>query len=166
MSITKADVRDLDFLDADELEATGKTSYKSDIVVVSTENATRIVTFDSGTLLLNGDLPTEPDDIIVLSGTTGADGTYTVATVPSDTTLTVVESIVDSTGGLAAFLYREGARKIGYNNTESGLAAENVQDAIDELSSSVIGFDVNLIFNDESWVTLADEDYNILLRET
>jgi len=133
MSITKADVKDLDFIDAPELASTNKTNYRSGTSVTSTTSSTKTVTFTSGTLLINGDLPPEPGDSIVLSGTSAADGTYTVATIVDDENLTVSESIADSTGGSAAFMYPAGASKVGYYNTTSGLSAETVQGALDEI---------------------------------
>ena len=145
--ISKEDVRDLDFIDAEELASTNQSDYRSGDSLVSTTSSTQTVLFTAGVLLINGDYPIEEGDTIILTGTTGgADGTYTVATIVDDVTLTVSEAINDSTGGSAAFRYPPGAIKVGYDNTSSGLTASNVQDAIDELEANP--------FNEEAHRTL------------
>lgn len=158
MSITKADVKDLDFIDAPELASTNKTNYRSGTSLVSTTSATKTVVFITGTLLVNGDLPPEPGDSIVLSGTSAADGTYTVATIVDDETLTVSESIADSSGGSAAFMYPAGASKVGYNNETSALSAETVQGAIDEIAISGINSEAHRLL-DQLTHEQIDENY-------
>lgn len=136
MSISKSDVKDLDFIDAPELASTNQSTFRSGDSVESTTSSTKTIVFSSGTLLVNGDLPPEIGDNVIISGTTGADGTYTIASVVDDVTITVSESINDSTGGSAAFKYPAGASKVGYDNTASGLTSLTVQDAIDELEAN------------------------------
>lgn len=157
MGISKADVKDLDFIDASELASTNKVNYRSGDSLVSTTSSTKTIVFSVGTLLVNGDLPPESGDTIILSGTTAADGTYTIDTVVDDVTLTVNESINDSTGGTAAFRYPAGAFKVGYNNETSSLTAEDVQAAIDEIAISGINAEAHRLL--DQLTHELDEDY-------
>jgi starvation-inducible outer membrane lipoprotein len=116
MGISRADIIDADIVDAQELAATGATSYRSD-TVVSTVSATKIVTLTTTFGILYHDDPVEPGDKVVLTGTSGADGTYTVFSVLSANTFDVVETIANSTGGTAAFLYKAGAERIGVDSS-------------------------------------------------
>jgi len=144
MSISKQDIKDLDFVDAEELIADGSTNFRSGDTVVSTVSATKTINL-SGTLLINGDEPVEPNNKVVLTGTTGADGIYTVATVPSDTSVTVVESINDSTGGAAAFMFPSGATQIGVDPTNLTWTTKDVlQGVLEDITS---GGEVNTASN-------------------
>lgn len=147
MSISKSDVKDLDFIDASELASTNQNNFRSGDSVESTTSSTKTIVFSVGTLLINGDLPTEAGDNVILSGTTGADGTYIVASVVDDVTITVSESINDSTGGSAAFKYPSGASKVGYDNTISSLSAEDIQDAIDEIATTGINAEAHRVLD-------------------
>lgn len=137
--LTRQDVSDLDFVDAAELLANGSTSYRTGVVVVSTTSGTQTVVLTAGSAILRGDDPVEADDKVILAGNAAA-GTYTVATVVDDVTFTVVEAIVTSTGGTAAFRYVPGAKRVGFDPT--GLivtSATNVQDAIKDVATSGTG---------------------------
>jgi hypothetical protein len=63
-----------------------------------------------------GDDPLEPGDLLTISGSSAADGDYTVEAVVSDTEFQVVETIPDSTGGTVDFIHPEGASRVGIDN--------------------------------------------------
>lgn len=146
--IRKEDVSDTDFVDAYELRSDGygiNSIYLSGVTVVSTTSGTNTVVVnlapDGGGIFYSHDHPVEVLDIVYLSGTSGslADGYFTVNTIVSDTSFTVVEPIATSTGGTAEFRYPPGASKIGFNPTGlSNTDSNDVQEAIEDL-------DVNLL---------------------
>ena len=137
--LTKQDLSDLDFLDAAELAADGSTSYRTGVSVVSTTASTKRVVLTSGAAIIHGDDPVEVGDRVVLTGNAAA-GTYTVALVVDDETFDVVEAIVDSTGGSAAFRYVPGARRIGFNPSGvPGTVATNVQEALSDVANNASG---------------------------
>lgn len=136
MPIRKEDIVDVDFVDAPELAATGTVNFVSSVSVVSTTSSSKTVVV-SGFYLLVDENRVEPGDKIILSGNAAA-GTYTVATITDNSTLTVSETIADSTGGTAAFRRCPGAKKVGFNSTGLTItSANNVQDAIFELAQEV-----------------------------
>lgn len=71
---------------------------------------------------------------------------------------------------LARFLVKLTAKYIGYDNSSSGMEAENVQDAVDELNSNLVGFiDIgNLLYTfttyGETWT--ATEDCIVIIALT
>jgi hypothetical protein len=137
--LTKDDLSDVDFVDAPELESDGLSSFLTGITVVSTTSSTRRVVF-SGVYILNDPAQRiEPDDFIILAGTTGgADGTYTVESVVDDVTLVVAEAIVDSTGGTAAFRWPPGAFRVGFDPTGlSHTTAHTLQEALADLDAEI-----------------------------
>jgi len=137
--ITRQDVSDLDFIDAQELIADGAVLYRSGVVVVSTTSGTQTVVLTAGADIVHGDDPVEEGDRIILVGNAAA-GTYVVATVVDDVTLTVVSAIVTSTGGTASFRYVPGARRVGFDPVgQIVTVATNVQDAIKDVANSISG---------------------------
>lgn len=133
--IRKEDVEDLDFVDAVELASDGTTEIFTGGTVVSTTAATSQVVL-SGLDLYRDPEALEPGDLITLSGTTGADGDYTVASIVSSTTFTVSEAIVDSTGGTCTAHHPPGALKVGFDSTGlTVVTANTVQEAIEELDA-------------------------------
>lgn len=138
--LSKNDISDLDFVDAPELESDGQSYFITGVTVVSTTSATKRIVF-SGTYIINDpDQRIEPTDIVVLSGTSGADGTYTVASIIDDTTLAVVEAIADSVGGTANFRWPPGAHRVGFDPTGmTQTTAHNVQDALKDLDGAISG---------------------------
>ncbi|MGD9209162.1 MAG: hypothetical protein PVI90_00225 [Desulfobacteraceae bacterium] len=137
--ITKEDLRDVDIIDATELASDGTTTYITDATVVSTTATTKQIVFSGIDLIHDIDEHAEAKDKVTLSGTTGgADGIYTIATIVDSTTITVEETIVDSTGGTADFKHPSGAGKVGLDATGlTNTTADNVQDAISDLDSAI-----------------------------
>lgn len=135
--IAKEDLRDADVVDATELASDGTSTYITGATVVSTTAATKRIVFSGIDLEHDLDERAEPKDTVVLSGTSGADGTYTIANVIDSTTVDVEESIVDSTGGTANFRHPTGASKVGLDPTNvSGVTATEMQTAMEQLSSA------------------------------
>jgi hypothetical protein len=137
--ITKEDLEDLDIVDAEELASDGSSSFQifSGVTTVSTTSSTKRVVL-SGIDLLDRDDPLEAEDIVILSGTSGADGTYTVDDVVDSVTFDVNESIADSTGGTCEARHPPGAQKVGLDDTGlTNVTADNVQDAITDLDGAI-----------------------------
>lgn len=142
--IRKEDIADVDIIDAVELKSDGYglNSINISTSCVSTTSSTKTVvigTFPDGNgILYNVDNPIESKDIVWISGTSGGfgDGYYTVDTILTDTSFTINENFGDSIDGYVQFRYPSGAKFVGFNpNLNSvGLTANNVQDAIDQLS--------------------------------
>lgn len=139
MGITKEDLRDVDIVDATELASDGTTAYITSATVVSTTAATKQIVLSGVDLIHDVDEHAEAKDRITLSGTTGgADGTYTVATVVDTVTITVEETIVDSTGGTADFKHPPGASKVGFDATGLVyLTKTNLQELLEEVDSNL-----------------------------
>jgi hypothetical protein len=136
-AISKADLKDADILDKEELGATGSNSFLSGVTVVSTDSGTKVVTLSSIDLGRD-DERLEPGDTIILTGTTAADGTYTVGAVTGLTTFTVNEAIATSTGGTLEARHPVGAGKIGLNSAGmSNTSANDVQQAIADVDAAV-----------------------------
>jgi len=134
MALTKADLRDVDVLDAYELKADGRsiTAYSIYLTTtgVSTTSGTQTVVSalaaDGEGLLFSSDHPVEAGDSVVIVGSTAADGTYTVATIPTDTSVTVVEAIPTSTGGTLSWVYPPGASRMGFKPTQQNVTTSNL----------------------------------------
>lgn len=141
--VSKSDVTDTEFLDAEELQSDSTFVYLT-TTVVSTTSGTKVIVIDllpdgSG-IFYDRDHPAQSDDFVVITGTSGGlgDGTFTIDTVIDDTSFSVLEAIGTSTGGSVDFHYKSGATRIGLDPT--GLAhvsSNNVQDAIEELDAAV-----------------------------
>jgi len=141
LGLKRADLSDLDFVDAPELESDAQTAFISGVVVVSTTSSTKTIVLSGTYIIEDVDQRVEPKDIVILTGTSGglADGTYTVFEVIDDTSFIVVEAINDSTGGEAIFVWPPGALRVGFNPT--GLlhtASHNVQGAITDLDTAIV----------------------------
>jgi len=86
------------------------------------------------------DNPIEYMDTIYLTGTSGADGYYSVNQILTDVILSTNENINTSTGGTIYFMHPSGASKIGIDPTGiTGVTSNNLQDAIKELSQNATG---------------------------
>ena len=140
-SIAKEDLVDLDFIDAPELASIGSASdaYKSSVSVTSTTAATKRVVISGFNLATERDTPTEAGDLVVLAGTTGgADGTYTFDAVINANTFTVVEAIVDSTGGTAEFRHPPGASKVGVDPAAiAASSATTLQGVLEDIDGAI-----------------------------
>jgi hypothetical protein len=77
----------------------------------------------------------EPGDIVVISGSTAADGTYTVESITDQQNFIVVESIPDSTGGTTNIYHPGGATRVGVDPAGlSWTSATDLQTVLDELT--------------------------------
>lgn len=132
--ISKDQLIDTDIVEHDELISQGiaGTPY----VTVS------ITSVVSGSITFSGFLErTQQGDILVISGSTAADGTYTVNQVTNageeDTIITVDEVIVDSTGGTGDLYYQSGAAITGYDNSAGVFPAgtDTVQKALNRVTT-------------------------------
>lgn len=112
--IRRDDIFDVDVVDAVELASSGSTVINTD-TLVSTVSTTKRVTVSS--INLNDlETPIESGDIVVIAGNAAA-GTYHVDQIILNTIFTVIESILDSTGGTVSFKYLPGAMKVGLDKT-------------------------------------------------
>ena len=134
--LRRTDILDTEIVDAVELASPGSTVLKSGVSIVSVVAATKRVTI-TGWNLHDPDGPVEPSDIVIITGNAAA-GTYRVALVESDTVFTVVEAIVDATGGAAEFRFPPGAEKVGFDPAEAGnITATDVQGALLDLDGAI-----------------------------
>jgi hypothetical protein len=117
----------------------GSAVYLTTTLVSTTHGTSTVVVnlaSDGEGILLTKDHPVSPGDIAVLSGTSGADGTYHVATIPTDTSFTTVEIIPSSTGGNVTFMYPSGLSYIGFNTEEQTVTSSTVaQQALTDISN-------------------------------
>lgn len=143
--VSKSDVTDAEFLDAEELQSDSTFVYLT-TTLVSTTSGTKVVVInlpaDGEGILYGRDHPAQTDDFVVITGTSGGlgDGTYTINVVLSDTSFSVLETIATSTGGSVDFHYKSGATRIGLDpNGLTVVTSNNVQDAIEELDAAIGG---------------------------
>ncbi len=153
--ISKEDLEDVDIIDAQELASDGITSFRSGDSVTSTTSGTKTVEMaGGGERLIHSDNPIAAGDIFDLTGSTAADGTYTVATVVDDDTFTVVEAIATSTGGTAAFCHPSGGTRVGIDPTGmTGSSATNLQ----QLAKDVDGTTDTALTDDVTGDVLVDD---------
>jgi hypothetical protein len=87
---------------------------------------------DGQGILASQDHPAQAGDRVVISGTAGAtgDGTYTIASVATDTSFIVTEAIGTSVGGTIEFLYASGASQIGVDPTGLGYSSATTVQAV------------------------------------
>lgn len=139
--LRKSDITDTEFLDQEELTSDGSFVYLTTSVISTTASTKTVVVSlasDGEGLITGEDHPAESGDIVILTGTSGANGQYSIDQVLSDTSFTVVEAILDSTGGSADYHYRAGAKVIGFDPTGlTSIFAHNVQEALAELDASI-----------------------------
>lgn len=148
MTIRYPDLNPYDFYDAPELNTDSTVVYLT-LTVVSTV-APNIVNVnlaaDGEGILYSRDHPVHAanltvgglGDLLDLTGTSGgaADGTYQVASVLSDTQLTVTTTLASSTGGTAKFRFQSGAEVVGYSQAKQNITSQNlVQGAVTDVSN-------------------------------
>jgi len=139
MGITKEDLVDADILDAEELASTGVLAIVTGIPLTSTTSGTKRVVVNSPSYDIRRDVERlEAGNRVVLVGTTGADGAYTIAVVVDEQTFDVVEAIPSSTGGTFSAYHPVGAAKVGVDASAiSNVTSNNVQGALQELGSAI-----------------------------
>jgi len=134
MPLSKSDLYDADVYDAPELNTDGSIVYLTTTVTSTVASNTVNVGLpsDGEGILTSRDHPVQVGDKADITGTSGGtgDGTYTVASIVSDTQFTTVETIAASTGGSVDFRYPPGAFNIGYDpegqNTSTGSLLQGV----------------------------------------
>lgn len=151
MPLTKADLVDVDIIDAYELKSDGRATTPVSIyqttVGISTTSGTQTVVSnppaDGEGFLTGRDHPVEVGDFLVIVGSLPggiADGAYTVASVVDDVTVTVVQPIATSTGGAYTWVYPAGASKVGFDPTGQTITAANgLQQAVTDIANAVTG---------------------------
>jgi hypothetical protein len=134
--ISKSDIIDVEIVDRLELASSGSGYiWKSNVVVLSTTNSNKRVVV-SGYFTGDYDDPLAPGDVVIISGSSGGDGTYDVAVIVNSASFDVVQAIPNSTGGLATFKFPPGASQVGYNPAGTSLTATNLQAAVTQLALS------------------------------
>ena len=159
--ITKADVKDLDFIDAYELASTGLATTPSAVYLVTSGVSTTALTQtvvstmpdDGEGLKTSDDHPVQVNDLLYITGSLpggAADGKYTVASIPDDTSVTVVESIADSTGGTLTWVYPAGAGEVGFDPSgQTVTTAHNLEQALTDIANAITvapGGDITIRF--------------------
>jgi len=123
-TIRKADLVDIDFLDAPELESDGTSVYLSGSIT-SVVSGLLTVSFTPDNSLFATDNPVEAGDLIHI-GSGAIAGWYTIAGISSDYTFTVVESISGFSGSAAVdFIYPAGASRIGFSPKPTHIITDN-----------------------------------------
>jgi hypothetical protein len=144
MPIRKSDIFRSDIISPPELSSDGYYVYLPLVSSVSTTSSTKIVVIHpipdgEGLTLPAFDHPAKSGDIAHITGSSGADGYYTINTILSDTSFTVTESISDSTGGFVDFIYPVGASLVGFDSSGLHITnANNVQDAIKDVNQNAV----------------------------
>ena len=129
MGIAEADVQDSGFVSEAELASDGSSAFRTEPIV---DIVSGTISFAVNTLLREYDDPVSPGDILVITGNAAA-GTYTVDAVSLDS-LTVVEAIVDASGGSADFRYPPGASGVGVDPTNVPYSSETtLQGVLEDL---------------------------------
>ena len=131
------DIKDPGIVSAAELSADGTDNYNTSVTVTSTTSSSKQIVFSGVYLIHDADDRAESGDKVILSGTSGADGTYTINTVIDDTTVSVVESINDSTDGTAEFRHPPGSTRVGIDPTNiEGVTSTELQEGLEQLSQA------------------------------
>lgn len=140
--IRRNDLDNLEIVDAIELASDGYYVYLT-TTLSSTNSTGNVITInlasDGQGIENTYDHPAKSGDRVRLTGTSGAlaDGYYTINSVLSNITFSVLENIANSTGGSASFIYAEGAKQIGFSPINVQVTnATNVQDAIVDIYNS------------------------------
>lgn len=146
MPIRRSDVLDADFVDALELRSDGTLVYLVTSVVSTSSTSGQVVINlpeDGEGLITGRDHPAEANDIVIISGTPGGtgDGNFTIASVLSDTSFTINETIGTSNGGgTATFIYPAAGLNIGFDPTGQTITtANNIQQALTDIANNSIG---------------------------
>lgn len=148
MTIRYPDLNPYDFYDAAELNTDSTVVYLT-LTVVSTvaPNTVNVsLSSDGEGILTSRDHPVHAANMTVgglgdfadISGTSGGagDGTFQVATIVSDTQLTITGTLGNSTGGSVNFRFQSGAEVVGFSQAKQNITSTNlVQPAITDVSN-------------------------------
>lgn len=102
----------------------------------------------------------EPGDVVVIAGSSAADGTYTVDSVTDAQNFTVIETISDSTGGTVSIYHPVASTRIGIRNStlQWTTTATDLQGALDDLDPTGSGLSANEHRDLDQLVHLVAED--------
>lgn len=133
-------IRDISVVSEDEAAAT----YKSTLIADSSEFPLSISSVDSSTSTVTvsstdlTELELISGDVVEITNSDGADGTYTVNSVTGENTFTVNESISDATSGDLNIYMPTGATLIGVDNRNwSILTSSILQSTLDEIDQLI-----------------------------
>lgn len=138
--ISRTDINDSDFVDAVELASDGYSLYRSGTLVSTTAGSKTVLIdpADDLDILINVDEPVQVGDRIRIVGSTTADGYYTVASVVDNTSFTVSEDILTSTGGSVYYMHPAGATKVGIDTSGfDNSTSQNLQDVLQDLDTAI-----------------------------
>jgi len=146
--IRKADVNCYEIPSTYALASDGLATTPSAVFLTTTGVSTTAFTqtvvsmlpSDGEGLLTSADHPVQVGDLLYITGSSpsgAADGRYTVASVVSDTSITVVEPIADSTGGTYSWVWPSGASEIGFDpSNQSVTTAQDLQQALTDIANA------------------------------
>jgi hypothetical protein len=155
--LTREDLVDVDFVDAEELSADGSSTIFVGATVTSTTSITQTIQL-SGVDLFRGER-LEQGDRVVIAGSSAADGTYTVQSVLDIDSIQVVEPILDSVGGSMDALYSSGASRVGVDPSTLPFTTEtNLQGVLEDIA--VAGDNPDSLFNN------LNESHELLYTQT
>jgi hypothetical protein len=133
-------IRDIAVVSEDEAGAT----YKSTLIADSSKFPLSISDVDSGTKTVTvsstdlTELELISGDVIEITNSDGADGTYTVDAVTGENTFTVNESIADATSGDLDAYMPTGATLVGVDNRSwVKITGSTVQAALDSVDTQI-----------------------------
>ena len=130
MRLSEFDSEDAGLVSEAELGSDGTSVIRVESVV---DVVSGTITVPSTAYLRDYDDPIQPGDIAIISGNAAA-GTYTVDTVPTLSTFTVVEAIVDAGAGSVEFRHPAASSRVGVDPTPlSFTSATNLQQVLVDL---------------------------------
>lgn len=147
--IKKTDLFDVDIVDAYELASDGLATTPASIYLVttgvSTTSSTKTVVStlpsDGEGLQTSDDHPVQVGDFLYITGSVPsnvADAKYTIASIVDDVTVTVNETIPDSTGGTYTWVYPAGASEVGFDpSNQSVTTSHNLEQALTDVANAI-----------------------------
>lgn len=164
--ITKEDLHDVDFVDAEELRADGYTVFRT-VALSHTESNNSTVIIDPADFLdlLNSSLDNPPQigDFVYIYQSTEADGYYIITDIIDSITFSVDGYIFDSTGGFADFIHPSGASNVGFDATGlTTISADNVQEALEQVDVAINKHETL----DTLTHNLVEDGYDVITRDS
>ena len=142
-----SELRSTDILNSEvfseiQLSSDGYTEYYSGVTVISCTaiDNTFLVNPFLNISLLDPEARISIKDVVLLYGSSAADGYYVISEILDQTHFTVFGYLNNSTGGTLQFFYPPGASKIGFNPINTCVVTStNVQGAISQLDAAICG---------------------------